>query len=86
MSNDQRLKTWNLSIDPTKPGIVGLQVKKEGDVYNEIADASCVEVLPGEGKGAGVRGVVVAGIGVELWRVGEGEGSSRGRGLSRGRG
>ncbi|MCJ1245216.1 hypothetical protein MMC30_002417 [Trapelia coarctata] len=71
VSNDQRLKTWVLSIDLGKEGVEGLEVGKERDVYSEIADASCVEVLPGEG-GAD-RGVVVAGIGVERWGWG-GEG------------
>lgn len=68
VSSDQRLKTWNLSVDLGKPGIEGLKVRKEGNVHSSIADASCVEVMHGEGGGAGV---MVAGIGMETWRIGD---------------
>jgi hypothetical protein len=68
-SNDQRLKTWMLSIDLSKPGVEGLKVTKDGSMYSAIADASCVEVMPGDGGEVG--GVVIAGIGTEMWRVGE---------------
>lgn len=69
ISNDQRLKTWMVSIDLSKPGVEGLKVTKDGSMYSAIADASCVEVMPGEGGEVG--GVVIAGIGTEIWQVEE---------------
>lgn len=75
VSNDQRLKTWAVSIDLSQPGVEGLKVKKEANVYSAIADASCMEVIPGEGEEAG--GVVIAGIGTETWRIGEQSESSK---------
>jgi len=69
------LKTWILSVDLSKPGVKGLKVRKEGNLYSAIADASCLEVMPGEEGEAG--GVVIAGIGTETWRIGEQSESSK---------
>ena len=67
ISNDQRLKSWVLTVDSTKPGAGGLSLCKDLGSYSSVADASCMEVTP-EGHGQ-QRRIIIAGIGVETWNV-----------------
>ena len=68
VGNDQRLKMWRVSFDAGSDSIEGVEVKKEGNVYTAVADASSLEVeIDDKGKGR----VVVAGIGVEWWKFGD---------------
>ncbi|MCJ1313567.1 hypothetical protein MMC25_007246 [Agyrium rufum] len=64
-SNDQRLKYWDLVIDPRKSGVDALTIKKAGDHASMVADASSMAVLRREE----VNLLCVAGIGVETWRI-----------------
>ena len=65
-SNDQRLKTWLLSVDTTQPGIDGLSVTRQENIYSEVADASCMATIP---RGANGATLVVAGVGLEMWKI-----------------
>lgn len=67
VGNDQRLKLWHLDIDLEQEGVKGFQVKKTGDVYTSVADASSMEVCQ---DGNRLRWLVIAGIGMEKWGVG----------------
>ncbi|MCJ1385393.1 hypothetical protein MMC17_008516 [Xylographa soralifera] len=66
ISNDQRLKTWVLTIDVRKSGAGGLSVRKGTSLHSSIADASCMEITP---EACGEKRIMVAGIGVETWDV-----------------
>ena len=66
VSNDQRLKTWVLTIDSRKPAAEGLSVRQGSSQLSSIADASCMEITPG---GRGEMKIMVAGIGIETWNV-----------------
>lgn len=66
-SNDQKLKTWLVNVNLDQPGTEGFRVKKESKVNSSIADASCLRQIDEGGKG---RRLVIAGIGVEIWRIG----------------
>lgn len=66
-STDQRLKTWRLTIDIEKPGVEGFAVSKVGNEATGVADVSSMDVVRDEE--VGMRGVVVAGIGVEVWAM-----------------
>ena len=43
VGNDQRLKTWGVSLDVTRDGVEGLQVERVADVYTGVADAAGLE-------------------------------------------
>ncbi|MCJ1438245.1 hypothetical protein MMC27_007633 [Xylographa pallens] len=66
VSNDQRLKTWILTIDSGTPGTEGLSVRKGTSLQSSIADASCMEMTPGF---CGEKRIMIAGIGVETWNA-----------------
>lgn len=66
-SNDQRLKTWRLTIDIEKPGVQGFAVSKVRNEATAIADVSSTDLVRDEEVGKG--GVVVAGIGLEVWAM-----------------
>jgi len=63
--NDQRLKTWLLTIDIDKPGVEGFAVSKVHNQATAVADVSSMDLVINEE--AGMRGVVIAGIGLEVW-------------------
>ncbi|KAK4508244.1 hypothetical protein PRZ48_001982 [Zasmidium cellare] len=66
-SIDQRVKLWRVGIDLGKEGVDGVDVRLVGDWLTSVADVSCMEVLElEEGKG-----VLVCGVGMDVWRVGE---------------
>lgn len=65
--NDQRLKSWILSVDISEPGVERLLVTKDEDLYTGIADVSCMKVLPGD---TSAHSVIVGGIGLETVRIG----------------
>lgn len=43
-----------MTVDATRPGVEGVSVRKGGNVYSEVADASCLALM--NRVGAGVRG------------------------------
>ena len=49
-SNDQRLKTWTISIDLSRTDASGINVRKEGNVHSAVADASSLVVDIGDGS------------------------------------
>lgn len=61
VSNDQWVKTWRIR----KGDAEGLQLL--GEAYSGVADGGDVAVL--EGGGGGPRRVMVAGVGLEVWRL-----------------
>ncbi len=65
--NDQRLKTWLLTIDIDKPGVEGFAVSKVRNEATAIADVSSMDLVRNDE--AGTRAVVVAGIGLEVWSM-----------------
>ena len=74
VGNDQRLKLWHVSIHTTTPNDLegtesGIEVKRVANVYTSIADASALGFYRDEADGRGR--VVVVGIGVERWEVGD---------------
>lgn len=69
VGNDQRLKTWVVSINLDITGPEGISVAKESNVSTSVADASSLDV---EVDRDGQRRLYVAGIGMETWRVGDG--------------
>lgn len=71
VGNDQRLRLWTVGLDTDTESTAvagGLDVKRVASVDTGVADAGALGTY---GGGDGRRGwVLVAGIGVERWRVG----------------
>lgn len=65
--HDQRLKTWLLAIDLEQPRVEGFAVSKERNVATAVADVSAIGTV--ENGGASARGIVLAGIGLEVWSL-----------------
>lgn len=73
-SNDQRLKTWDVVVDLSLPGVEGVQVKRGIDIATAIADAASMAVfVPGQEvedeKQGNAIGVIVCGVGMQSWRL-----------------
>lgn len=68
VGDDQRIKTWLLDIDKGKRGVEGFEVAKGRDVASAVADVATVDVVGDEEEGKGM--VVVVGIGMEVWSLG----------------
>lgn len=68
-SNDQRLKTWQILVDLSGSGVERVKVQREGNVYSNIADVACMELVPHttKGKPGRARKAALAGIGIETW-------------------
>ncbi len=75
-SNDQRLKTWVVSVDLEKENVDGVEVVREGSERSCVADVAALGVWRGEGEEG--NGVVLAGIGMEVWEFGGGKGEGEG--------
>ena len=69
VGNDQRLKIWTVSIDMTKAGVAGVDVRSASTTYTSVADASSIATYR---DADGQRWLLVAGIGMERWRIGSG--------------
>lgn len=65
-SNDQKLKTWVVSVDLDKRGVDGVEVARERSESSSVADVTAIGVWR-DGDG-GEGGVVLAGIGMEVWK------------------
>lgn len=65
-SNDQRLKLWIVTIDLSKQGVEGLEIRKEGNVCTSVADVSSMDVFSDR---SGCQKVLVCGVGMEAWSV-----------------
>ncbi|KAL2360890.1 hypothetical protein RJZ56_006247 [Blastomyces dermatitidis] len=74
--NDQRLKLWSIQLDSTKPREDGISVSLLQDVYTAVADmASMGSFRSHIGKsddkehGKLKDGLVLCGVGVDLWSL-----------------
>ncbi|KAK3077142.1 hypothetical protein LTS18_011106 [Coniosporium uncinatum] len=76
-SNDQRVKLWELSVNISKPGVEGVDMRKLRDVSTAVADVSSLALHPlppqkadtvNKGENDAV-GVLVCGVGMELFRL-----------------
>jgi len=65
-SNDQKLKTWVVSVSLDKGGVDGVEVARERSEASSVADVAAMGVWR-DGDG-GEGGVVLAGIGMEVWK------------------
>lgn len=65
-SIDQRLKLWNVQVDPSLPGVEGLQVRKLQDMFTPVADVSSIAVLEVSRGGCAV---LVCGVGMDVRRM-----------------
>ena len=63
---DQRVKLWGVRIDVTLPGVESLQVRKVQNVFTSVADVSSMALLQLED---GSTGVLVCGVGMDVWRL-----------------
>lgn len=68
VGNDQRLKIWEVNIDVKQAGVEGVEVSRVVNVYTSVADASSLATYR---DADGQRWLLVAGIGLERWRVGD---------------
>ena len=69
VGNDQRLKTWAIDLDEAREGVDAVRMKKLGDMHTGVADASSLKAYEDEN---GVWRVLVAGIGMECWKLAKG--------------
>ena len=72
VGNDQRLKIWEVTVGLEKEGV---DVGRVADVYTSVADASSLGTYRDDADDDGQRWLLVAGIGVERWRIGDPGGS-----------
>jgi hypothetical protein len=78
VSNDQRLKTWLLSVDTSKPGTDAFEIMKQSEEHSDIADASCISLhrwkstiskQDGAAEEIEHQSVIVAGVGMDSWTL-----------------
>lgn len=71
-SNDQVVRLWDVMIDPRKPGIKGVAVRKQGRYCSAVADISSVAIFarPRRDHQAGDIKILVSGVGTEVWAYG----------------
>lgn len=69
---DQRIKLWHVELDPTRPDSNGVRVKRLYDVHTAVADVSGVGLCAMRDAGVGV---LIYGVGIDVWRLPWGEGS-----------
>lgn len=65
-SIDQHVKLWEVRIDATLTGVESLQVRKVQSVFTAVADVSGMVLLQLEEGGTGV---LVCGVGMDVWRL-----------------
>lgn len=63
-SNDQKVKTWVLSVDLGQPRVEGFTVSKGNNLATAIADVSSMDRIEAEDEDTAK--VVIAGIGLEI--------------------
>ncbi|KAK3072567.1 WD repeat-containing protein 6, partial [Teratosphaeriaceae sp. CCFEE 6253] len=66
---DQRLKIWRVDVDGASATVEGIEVKCLKSMFTAVADVSSLATCTLGNRGTGV---VVAGVGMEMWRVGGG--------------
>ena len=68
VGNDQRLKIWEVGLDMTQEGAEGIIISRMANVYTSVADASSLAAYR---DANGRRWLLVAGIGMERWTIGD---------------
>jgi WD40 repeat protein len=63
---DQRIKLWEVEIQSTQPGVDGIEVKPLQNVFTAVADVSSLDLCKLED---GSTGVLVSGVGMDMWRL-----------------
>lgn len=72
-STDQHVKAWDIEVDLNQPGVEGLGVSRSADVFSPVADVSSMALLSlHNGIGEAGVGVLVCGVGMDLWRMASG--------------
>lgn len=63
---DQRIKLWRVTVDVAQQGVDGIEVERVQEVFTPVADVSSLEpcILDED-----TRGVVVCGVGVDVWKL-----------------
>lgn len=65
-SIDQRVKFWKMDVDATQPGVDGVIIRRVRNVFTTVADVSSLELCKLED---GPMGLLVCGVGMDLWRL-----------------
>jgi hypothetical protein len=68
-SIDQRLKLWDVRVVVTARGVDRVKVSKMQNVSTSVADVSSMAMLQLEDGG---KGVLVCGVGMDVWRLQDG--------------
>lgn len=66
---DQRVKLWEISVNCTKPGVEGVDVRLIQNAFTAVADVSGLEVCRLKDGGTGL---LVCGVGMDVWRLPQG--------------
>nr|OQO25822.1 hypothetical protein B0A51_09492 [Rachicladosporium sp. CCFEE 5018] len=73
---DQKVKVWQVRIDTGQDGVDGLEVQRKGKAWSSVADAGEMVwsggcgTAPGHGEHDKQAGVLVVGVGMEVWSFG----------------
>jgi WD40 repeat protein len=65
-SIDQRVKVWQVEIDVHRDGVEGVELKLLQDVFTAVADVASLDLCALEDGG---MGVLVSGVGMDVWRL-----------------
>ena len=65
-SIDQRVKVWHVNIDTSRPGVEGIAVQHLENFPTAVADVSSLALY---GFEDGAVGVLVCGVGMDMWRL-----------------
>lgn len=72
-STDQRVKSWRITnlLDGNKEVAAVQKVALVANRYSSVADCGDLEFIKGKGdnQDVGERGIIVAGVGLEVWKV-----------------
>ena len=69
-SIDQRVKLWRVEVDLKKDGVDGVEIQLVKNVFTAVADVSSMEVMR---LGKGEKGVLVCGVGMDVWKIDDGQ-------------
>jgi WD40 repeat protein len=73
-SIDQRVKLWDVRVVVTARGVDRVKVSKVQNVSTSVADVSSMALLQ---LGDGCKGVLVSGVGMDVWRIQAGVAASK---------
>lgn len=64
-SIDQRIKTWDLSVDWSMPDVESVRMRKRQDFFTAVADVASSALLAQPQRDLAV---ILYGVGIEVWR------------------